>query len=185
MNSCLKKENIAINLRSQYIKKHLEFLTVDYVNNLGEYKSLQLVFNSSHIFTEKNIYLSIEKSELVSQIKSSINTYTCKEEYIANRPDLFDNDSVDKFIGYMEQNLTKLIKSVDNDTFVVRGVDFGWSPVCSVVINYNHNKIRQEPLVLLPHRHNYIENKYTGKDREIYKEFIEDIIDGRWDFSWV
>lgn len=146
---------------------------------------MQLVFNASHIFTEKHVYLSIEKSELVSQIKSSINTYSCKEEYISNRPDLFDKDSVDKFISCMEESLTKLIKSVANEVFTVRNVEIGWSPVFSIVIHYNYKRLRQTPLVLLPHRHNFIENKYISIDSINYIKFIEDIIDGRWDFSWV
>lgn len=185
VQSCLKTEDIAAILRKQHLKRELDFYTIDYLTINGTYKSLQLIFNEARIFTKKHFYLSTSKSELVGQIKSSIETYSSKEEYIENRPSLFDEQLIQNFIQFTETKISDMVTNVSNETFKVRSVNFGWSPVCSIVVHYNKNKVRQEPLIILPNNTTYIPNRYEGKIKEDYVQFIEDIFDERWEYLWI
>lgn len=185
VQSCLKAEDITAILRKQHLKRELNFYTIDYLTINGTYKSLQLIFNEAHIFTKKHVYLSQSKSQLVGQIKSSIETYSSKEEYIENRPSLYDEQFIQNFIKFTEDKISDLVMNVSNESFKVRSVYFGWSPVCSIIIHYNLNKVRQEPLVLLPNNKTYIPNRYEGKIKNDYVQFIEDIFDERWEHLWI
>ncbi|WP_394861640.1 hypothetical protein [Paraclostridium bifermentans] len=185
ISSCLRKEDIFAVVRKQHVVQSLNFMTLDFMTSDLIYKSFQIVFNDAKIFSKKDTYLSVSKSELVAQIKSSIETYESKEDYLNRRPELYDEQSVCEFIKFVENKTSELIEKANNDKFKVRGVSYGWSPVMTIVVQYSYNRVRQSPIIILPNNTNFMQNKYEGLDRDDYRRFIEDIFDERWDYLWI
>lgn len=151
INSVLSRIGVVSVLQNETVCSYLNLYRVAFCTTKGEFCYLEIFYNDSLIFSNRNNNLIGEGSELTESecVKRHIKFFNSSKELLEH----YEKRRVSKqdldvyFTGYAD-NIVDSIVSMQIPRTYIKEVKVYTSPCLMIIVHYNVNRIRRKPLKL-------------------------------------